>query len=121
MAVEANGMLIRVPQGDTGHVKFVTEKGEAMTGDVALFTVASRSGGAILRKVLALDEKEMAFNLPFVYDDTATLKPDNYEWSLRVVHDGKLDDKGRIVSAQGSHTPVLKGKLTVLPVAGGAR
>lgn len=121
MAVEANGMLIRIPQGDTGNVKFVAEEGEIADGDKALFTVASRSGGALLRKVLTPNMSDRAFHLPFVYEDTATMKPDTYEWSLRVVRDGTFDDKGRITAVHGSHTPILRGKLTILPVAGGAR
>ena len=121
MSVEANGMSIRIPQGDTGNVKFVVEKGEISEEDKAVFTVANRSGVAILRKILSPNMGDEAFHLPFVYEDTSTLKPDSYEWSLRVVRDGDFDDKGRITAVHGSHTPILKGRLTVLPVAGGAR
>lgn len=121
MAVEASGMLIRIPQGDTGNVKFVVEQGEIADGDKAVFTVASRSGGVILRKILTPNMGDLAFHLPFVYEDTVGLKPDSYEWSLRVVRDGEFDSKGKITAVHGLHTPILRGKLTVQPVAGGAR
>jgi len=121
MAVEAMGMQIRIPQGDTGIVRFVCDKGEAEQDSRALFTIAGRNGGTILRKVLTLDENEHAFYLPFTYEETAGMKPDSYDWSLRVVSGGMLDANGKITSAKASHTPVLCGKLTILPVAGGAR
>lgn len=121
MAVEAMGTQIRIPQGDTGTVKFVYDKA-GLTGDArALFTVANRNGGTILRKVLSPDEKERAFHLPFAYEETANLKPDSYDWSLRVVENGTFDTNGKIRSATASNTVVLCGKLTILPVAGGAR
>lgn len=120
MAVEVAGTMIRVPQGDTGIVKFVPDEplGEACR---ALFTVSRRNGGALLRKVLVPDERDGAFYMPLVYEETATMKPDRYEWSLRVVRGGQLDAQGRLTGADGSHTAVLRGQMTVLPVAGGAR
>jgi hypothetical protein len=121
MAVEAMGMQIRIPQGDTGSVKFVYEKGEVSDVDRALFTVAGRNGGAIMRKVLSPNDSDSAFHLPFTYEETSGMKPDSYDWSLRVVRDGTFDANGRITGVQGSHTAILKGKLTILPVAGGAR
>ena len=120
MAVEAMGNTIRVPQGDTGVVKFVPEESEIGADDRALFTIASRNGAAILRKVIAPQENG-EFHLPFVYEDTARMKPDTYEWSLRVVRNGMFDANGKIVSVDAVHTPVMLGKMTVLPVAGGAR
>jgi len=121
MAVEAMGMQIRIPQGDTGTVKFVCDKGDVSHSDRALFTIANRNGAAILRKVLSLNESDSAFHLPFTYEETAALKPDSYDWSLRVVSEGILDISGKIRDAKASHTPVLCGKLMILPVAGGAR
>lgn len=121
MAVEAMGMQIRIPQGDTGCVKFVYESGEVTEEDRALFTIAGRNGGAMLRKVLSPNESDHAFHLPFTYQETASMKPDSYDWSLRVVRKGTLDVNGKITDVQGSHTAILKGKLTILPVAGGAR
>lgn len=120
MAVEVMGAMIRIPQGDTGVVKFVPEEplGEAYR---ALFTISRRNGGALLRKVLVPDERDGAFYMPFAYGETAAMKPDRYEWSLRVVRGGQLDAQGRLVDADGSHTAVLCGQMTVLPVAGGAR
>lgn len=121
MAVEAMGMQIRIPQGDTGTVKFTYDK-EELSGEArAVFTVANRSGGTLLRKVLAPEENEAAFQLPFTYEETANMKPDSYDWSLRVVEDGTFDANGKLRSAKASHTPVLNGKLTILPVAGGAK
>ena len=120
MAVQAMGMQIRIPQGDTGCVKFVAD-GALVESDRALFTVARRGGGVILRKVLAPDTGDSAFHMAFVYEDTAKLKPDSYEWSLRVVRGGVLDGDGRLEDTQGSHTAILRGTLTILPVAGGAR
>lgn len=121
MAVEAMGMQIRIPQGDTGVVKFTYDKGEVSGEAKALFTIANRNGIIILRKVLRPDENESEFHLPFTYEETANLKPDSYDWSLRVVENGAFDANGKIVSAKASHTPVLCGKLTILPVAGGAK
>jgi len=121
MAVEAMGMQIRIPQGDTGTVKFVYDK-EELTGDAtALFTIANRNGGVILRKMLSPVENEGAFHLPFTHEETANLKPDSYDWSLRVVENGTFDTNGKIRSAAVSNTVVLCGMLTILPVAGGAR
>ena len=71
--------------------------------------------------MLSPNDGDNAFHLPFVYSETAGMKPDSYDWSLRVVRDGTFDANGKIVGTQGSHTAILKGKLTILPVAGGAR
>lgn len=120
MAVEAIGTQIRLPQGDTGNVKFVAD-GALDSSDRALFTLARRGGGVILRKVLPPNMDDSAFHMAFVYADTAKLRPDSYEWSLRVVRGGVLDDDGRITETQGSHTAILRGVMAVLPVAGGAR
>lgn len=120
MAVEAMGNTIRMPQGDTGVVKFVPDKREIASDDRALFTVVNRSGATLLRKVLSPDD-DGVFRLPFVYDDTARMKPDTYEWSIRVVHNATLDASGKIVSVDTMHTPVTLGKMVVLTVAGGAR
>ena len=120
MAVEVNWTMIRIPQGDTGNVKFVAD-GELSESDKALFTIARRDGSAVLRKVLSVDASDKAFHLPFAYSETARMRPDSYEWSLRVVRGGAFDAGGKLNSAQGSHTPVLKGQLTVMEVAGGAR
>jgi len=121
MAVEAMGMQIRIPQGDTGTVKFTYDKGELSGEARALFTIANRSGSTILRKILSREENDCAFYLPFTYEETASLKPDSYDWSLRVVEDGTFDASGKLRSAKASHTPVLCGRLTILPVAGGAK
>ena len=120
MAVEVHGTMIRIPQGDTGNVKFVAD-GELSESDKALFTIARRDGSAVLRKVLSVDESDKAFHLPFAYGETARMRPDNYEWSLRVVRGGVLDSSGKLTDAQGSHTPILRGMLTIMTVAGGAR
>ena len=121
MAVEAMGMQIRIPQGDTGSVKFTYDKGEVSAEDRALFTVANQSGAPILRKVLSSNDTDLAFHLPFAYDETSGMKPGSYDWSLRVVRGGTFDANGKITAVKGSHTAILKGKLTILPVAGGAR
>ena len=120
MAVEAFGTQIRVPQGDTGNVKFVAD-GALDSSDRALFTLARRNGGVILRKVLTPDVNDHAFHMAFVHSETASMRPDSYEWSLRIVRGGVLDGDGRITDTQGSHTAILRGTLVVLPVAGGAR
>ena len=121
MAVQVSGTLIQIPQGDTGVVKFVYGDAQMQETERALFTVAGRNGSALLRKVLSPDEHACAFYLPFVYADTAAMKPDTYDWSLRVIHGGMLDENGRILSLQDSHTAVLRGRLMIIPVAGGAR
>ena len=120
MAVEVYGTMIRIPQGDTGNVKFAAD-GALSESDRALFTVVRRGGGMILRKVLSPEMNDNAFHMAFVYGETARMRPDSYEWSLRVVRGGKLDASGRLEDTQGSHTAILRGTLTILPVAGGAR
>ena len=102
-------------------MKFVYDKGMVDEEDRAIFTVATRSGAPVLRKVLPPDNEENAFHLPFVFEETAAMRPDTYEWSLRVVHGGELDENGRIVSANSSQTAILKGRLTIMSVPGGAR
>ena len=121
MAVEAMGMQIRIPQGDTGSVKFTYEDGEVSAEDRALFTVANQSGAPMLRKVLSPNDSDKAFHLPFTYEETSGMRPGSYDWSLRVIRDGTLDANGKITAVKGSHTAILRGKLTILPVAGGAR
>ena len=121
MAAEAMGNQIRIPQGDTGVVKFVYDKSEVAETDKAIFTVASQNGNAMLRKILEPNEGDSAFHLPFTHEETAAIKPGAYDWSLRVVRGGVFDANGRLTSAQGSHTTILKGRLTILSVAGGAR
>lgn len=121
MAVEVLGNTIRIPQGDTGPVTFVPDKGEAAVGDVGVFTLARRSGGAVLRKILPLNESDNSFSMMFVRSDTVSLKPEAYDWSFRVVRGGVFDENGRLIDAQGQHTAVLNGKLAVLAVAGGAK
>lgn len=121
MAVEIHGTTIRVPQGDTGVVKFVAE-GVDLTGDErGLFTLAARNGTAIMRKILEPDAESDVFQMPFVFEDTVNLKPDTYRWSFRVVRGGAFDARGRLLAADGSHTTVAKGVLAVLAVAGGAK
>lgn len=120
MAVDVMGNHIRLPQGDTGAVKF--EADSPIEPDCrALFTLSRQNGVALLRKVLVPDEEEQAFYLPFVYSETAEMKPDSYEWSIRVVQGSVLDGQGRLLDAKFSHTDVLRGRMTILPVAGGAR
>ena len=121
MAVEAMGMQIRIPQGDTGTVRFVCDKGEITPDARALFTIASKSCATILRKVLSPSESNREFHLPFAYEETSVMKPGSYNWSLRVVSDGMFDASGKLRGAKSSHTPVLLGKLMILPVAGGAK
>lgn len=121
MAIEVSGTMLRIPQGDTGTVKFVAEEGELAQEDQGVFTLARRDGSAILRKVLPVDPNEHAFHMTFVYEDTARLKPGGYEWSLRVVRGGTFDESGRLTAAQGQHTAVLRGRMSVLGYAGGAR
>lgn len=121
MAVEVHGTMIRIPQGDTGSVKFVADRGEIADGDKGVFTLVRRDGTALLRKRLPPDPEVGAFHMAFVYEDTAKLRPGSYEWSFRVVRGGAFDANGRLTGAQGSHTAVLKGQLNVMEVAGGAR
>ena len=121
MAVEVSGTMIRIPQGDTGLVRFMADKGEIEQGDTAVFTLAHRGGAAILRKVLEADMEQQAFTMMFVHEDTARLRPDHYEWSLRIVRSGKFDADGRLLDAKGQHTAVLSGRLSVLGYAGGVR
>lgn len=121
MAVEASGMMIRMPQGDTGSVKFVVDEGTLTAEDKGVFTLARRDGSAILRQILPADLEANTFHMVFDYSDTAKLKPDVYEWSFAVVRGGVFDTGGNLVDVKGKHTAVLCGKLSILPVAGGRR
>ena len=121
MAVEVMGTLIQIPQGDTGAVKFAAESGALTREDVGVFTLARRDGAAILRKQIEADTGDNAFHMMFVHKDTAALSPGAYGWSFRVVRGGVFDAGGRLTDVQGMHTAVLRGRLVVLAVAGGAR
>ena len=121
MAVEVHGTQIRIPQGDTGTVKFVASKGELDHEDLGIFTLARRDGTPMLRKMLSPDMDDKAFHMRFTYEDTAKVRPDGYEWSFRVVRGGTFDANGRLMDTQGQHTAVLNGRLTVLAMAGGVR
>lgn len=121
MSVRVCGNLIRIPQGDTGCVKFVFEQGTAAQTDRAVFTLAQRNGPAIMRKILSPNLSDHAFHMMFIHGDTANLRPDTYEWSLRVVRDGTFDANGRLTNVKGQHTAVLSGMLAVLRIAGGAK
>ena len=121
MAVQVHGNAIRMPQGDTGCVKFVPENGEVHEDDKGVFTLTRRNGPAILRKILPLNASSGVFDMAFVHEDTASLKPDDYAWSFCVVREGEFDAVGRLTAAQMKHTPILMGKLTVMAVAGGAK
>ncbi len=121
MSVRVCGNLIQIPQGDTGIVKFVFEEGTASEKDRAIFTLAQRGGLAVMRKILVPNLSDHAFHMMFIHDDTASLRPDTYEWSLRVVRDAAFDASGRLTNAQGQHTAVLSGRMAVLRIAGGAR
>lgn len=121
MAVEVAGNAIRIPQGDTGPVKFVAEEGDVTNADKGVFTLARRDGTPILRKLIDPDMGDNAFHMMFTYDDTAKLRPDAYEWSFRVVRGGVFDASGKLTDVQGQHTAIINGRLSVLAVAGGAR
>lgn len=119
MAMEVRGTLIQIPQGDTGAVKFVPEKGQISPEDRGIFTLARRDGTPILRK--RIEPEDNAFHMMFVYKDTAALSPGAYEWSFRVARGGAFDAGGKLTDVQGLHTAVIRGRLVVLAVAGGAR
>ncbi|MBQ8618245.1 MAG: hypothetical protein IJ418_12175 [Clostridia bacterium] len=121
MGVRISGNLIQIPQGDTGSVKFVFEEGTAAEKDRAVFTLVRHGGPVIMRKILTPNLGDHAFHMMFVHDDTANLRPDTYEWSLRVVRGAVFDANGRLMSVQGQHTAVLSGRMAVLRVAGGAK
>ena len=121
MAVQANGTMIRVPQGDTGVIKFQAEGAEVQDGDQGVFTLANRSGAILMRKILPQIEGENAFNMPFTFEETAALKPGEYAWSLAIVQHGTFDGNGKLTAAEGKHTVVTRGMLIVEEVAGGAR
>ena len=118
MAVEVAGLSIRLPQGDTGVIKFVAEKGEVTAEDRGVFTLARRDGTAILRKILPFDGDTA--HMALTYEDTAGLKPGTYAWSLRVVRRGVFDG-GKLTAVEGQHTAVLNGSLMLQAVAGGVR
>jgi hypothetical protein len=113
------GNMIRIPQGDTGATKFVCTGGKIDDTERALFTVV-RDSTIVMRKILEPD-KDGSFPLTITHEESAKLQPDTYGWSLRLVGDGTFDASGKIVSAKSCHTPVLAGKLVVMPVEGGAK
>ena len=120
MAVEVLGNTIRVPQGDTGAVKFLVDEGKVSGEDKGVFTLARRDGTPILRKLIEPNESDNAFHMMLTHEDTK-LKPDAYEWSFRVVRGGVFDASGKLVETQGQHTAILSGRMSVLAVAGGVR
>lgn len=120
MAVEVAGTSIRIPQGDTGVVRFIASPADGIEeGDKGVFTLARRDGAAILRKIMSAENGE--FYMMFVYEDTAKLRPDAYEWSMRVVRGAEFDASGKILGADVQHTAVINGRLSVVAAAGGAR
>ena len=121
MAIEVSGTMMRIPQGDTGTVKFAAEAGEISGEDQGVFTLARQGGPAILRKLLEPDLEENAFHMAVVHEDTARLSQGQYEWSLRIVRGGTFDGEGRLTDAQSQNTVVLRGKMNVLSCAGGVR
>lgn len=121
MAIEVSGTMMRIPQGDTGTVKFAAQKGELSGEDLGVFTLARRDGAAILRKILPPDLKENAFHMAFVHADTAKLHLGQYDWSLRVIRGGTFDADGKLTSVQSQNTVVLRGKISVMNFAGGVR
>lgn len=121
MAIEVSGTLIRIPQGDTGTVKFAVQKGRLSEEDQGVFTLARRDGPAILRKILPPDLKENAFHMTLVHEDTEKLHLGQYDWSMRVIRGGTFDGEGRLTSVQSQNTVVLRGKMSVMNFAGGVR
>ena len=121
MAIEVSGTMLRIPQGDTGTVKFAADEGELSMEDQGVFTLARRDGTAILRKFLSPDLEENAFHMAIVHEDTARLRPGQYDWSLRVIRGGTFDGEGRLTGAQSQNTAVLRGRMSVLSCAGGVR
>ena len=121
MAVEVAGTAIQMPQGDTGVVKFVAKKGSISDDDKGIFTLARRDGTMVLRKVIAPTAGENAFYMAFVHEDTARLRAGSYEWSFRVVGGGLFDAGGRIIQTDSQHTAIIRGRLSVMRIAGGAR
>ena len=121
MSVDVHGISICVPQGNTGLVMFTVEGAELTDEDRGIFTVVRRDGVPLLRKILPPGESENAFLLPFTYEDTATLKPDIYNWSFRVVSEGAFDEKGHLMDAVHHCTAVPNGILNVQEVTGGTR
>ena len=121
MAVEVHGTSIRIPQGDTGLVKFVCEGETVSDGMVGIFTVARRDGEAILRKLLPAVTETNSFDMAFAYGDTDKMRPDSYEWSFRVAGEGVFDTSGRLTGAKSLNTQVVKGVLHIVRVAGGSR
>lgn len=121
MAIEVSGTMLRIPQGDTGIVKFSMEEGQLDEGDQGVFTLARRDGASILRRMLTPDLNENAFHLAVAHEDTASLRPGPYEWSLRVIRGGTFDEEGRLMDARNQNTVVLRGKMSVLGYAGGVR
>lgn len=119
MAVEVlNERVIRLPQGDTGVVRFVAEA-PVSSEDKGVFTLARRNGAAILRKILPIDADGESFVMAFTHEDTANLRPDRYEWSFRIVRSATAG--GELAGIERQGTPIRAGRLIVARVAGGVR
>ena len=121
MAIEVHGSMIRVPQGDTGIIKFVADDGEITEQDKGVFTLARRDGTAVLRQILQPDMETKTFQTALAYEDTEKLRPGTYAWSFAMVKDAVFDDGGRLTDAKSKHTAVLMGRMDILPVAGGMK
>lgn len=113
-----DGSCIVGYQGDTGGVAFeVTLNGEApQESDLALFTVARRNGSVVLQKVIA--PQEGRYRVPFVHEDTCSLKPDEYEWELRIACEAVVDGEGKITGMNELHTVYAGKRLIVKEVNG---
>lgn len=114
---KASGQSIQISAGDTGVIRFDVEGARLTDKDRAVFTVKTRSGQTMIRKIIK-PEKETEFMVPFVNVDTEQMEPGTYEWDIRIVLKAKLGANGDVVDGEIISTPYSPGQFTVLRVVG---
>lgn len=113
---EVNGRMIRISRGDTGLIAFETDGASLTEKDRAVFTVKRRNGGMVMQKVIAPEDGKIL--LPFISSDTEKLRPDTYEWDIRLVIEAIEDEAGRVTDGREVLTPFPPGEFTIVRTVG---
>jgi hypothetical protein len=114
---KASGQSIQISAGDTGVIRFDVEGARLTDRDRGVFTVKTRSGETMIRKIIK-PEKETEIMLPLVNSDTEKMQPGVYEWDIRVVLNAKFNASGDVVDGDSISTPYAPGQFTVMRVVG---
>lgn len=114
---KASGRGIQISAGDTGIIRFDIEGVTLTDKDRAVFTVKSRSGQTVIRKIIR-PENETEVVVPLVNADTERMEPGVYEWDIRIVQNAKLGANGDVVDGSSVSTPYPPGQFTVMRTVG---